>query len=436
MRKIFKYFNLIIAVNFFISLTAYTQDTLQFIGGRKIITKVIDINDTTLNYSIPESVYLKKMITKKRFSPFTMTAGIAFTRSYGSNWETYSILSSSSKTAFNFSIGYKINKLFSVQANLIAGNLYGKSKETYSRYFESEFNEISLTPLLKLSGLINKPSLSPDLYLKAGIGLFNYRSILRYTDSSKYISSYGYYDNGDGKEKMLNTFTFPLGLGINLRLSPHLDFNVEYLYKFTNTNKLNVTLYPKKNDKFGTTAFSFTYKFGQYIVKNYKSAELTDLYYYKTVNQTKVITYKIDTLTNYYLVKIKTNKLLFALINNEINKLQIEKMGEYVEGQNYAVEHYRPFLSTAGSVLAGLSGGYLAFWGATLPALYVITTSSTSPSIYNESGKLIIPENKAKSGYFIRGFKDRARRTELKNSVVGGISGLLVMILIKSIHSR
>jgi hypothetical protein len=108
---------------------------------------------------------------------------------------------------------------------------------------------------------------------------------------------------------------------------------------------------------------------------------------------------------------------------------------DFVAGEVFAINNYKPRIATAGSVLAGAMGGYLAFYGMLVPASYVVGTSSVSPDIRNIKGKLIIPADMKNNEYFIRGYKDRARKKEIRNTIWGGLAGLSAMIIIKSINS-
>ena len=248
-------------------------------------------------------------------------------------------------------------------------------------------------------------------YVKAGVGVLKFRTILKNLDSNLFINSYGY-NSGETYGKMLSSYVIPVGAGIRYRLGNNVYLRLEGLMKFTGTDKLDADISDSKYDKYGMTSLGLIFTPGRKKVSQERVMDKTDVYSVKYASGENVVTF-VDTLKNKELIK---------------------NTKDYIDGENFAMKTYKPRIATAGSVVSGLMGGYLAFYGLLIPTIYVTGASSVSPDIRDIRGKLIIPESKKDNVYFIQGFKDRSRKKDVRNSLLGGLAGLTAMIIIKSIH--
>ena len=127
------------------------------------------------------------------------------------------------------------------------------------------------------------------------------------------------------------------------------------------------------------------------------------MYSIKSSNGKTQTTFKVDTIEGYYLAKISLNRQLLRFITHDVNKAIIVRTGRYREGEEYAIRTYHPYISTIGSVVAGLTGGYLAFYGILIPTAYTIGSSSASSGIRDDKGILLIPESRLDDRIFYPG---------------------------------
>ena len=398
----------------------YSQDTLQLMNGRKMATKVVGINDSVIVYNLSDEKYNSLKNLNKHLSQWSFGLGLGVTLPYGEirQYKSYPFLQNTDarSAALHFEINRVLSKVFNFQGEFTSGKLYGLKVETaanaYSKYFNADIHEFSLNLLINLNKLVFKDDSRLQVYAKTGIGLLQFRSVEYKTDSNVYINSYGYLSNGDLYGKMLNCMVVPLGLGINYRLGNNLHLKLEGLMKFTNTKKLDVDISSAKNDRYGITSVGLTYTLANPTVTKDRRIDKSDVYFVKFHNGKKVVTFA-DTVRN---------------------KSIIGSVGDYVAGEEYARKVYKPRIATAGSVLAGLMGGYLAFYGLLVPTFYTVGLSSVSPEIRDINGNLLIPANKADNEYFIQGFKEKSRKIDVRNSLIGGIAGMAAMIIIRTVH--
>ncbi len=403
---------IIIVFAFILPEISHSQDTILTLDGIRLNTKILKENENEVVYTLPENKFKSIQRLNNVLKGWSIGLG-------GGTMITHNELSGvkSLRAAFNIDLNRRINPFLTLQGEYTPGKLYGEKSYTYAfnRYFETTLNEFTLNAILDLTHLFYSSSQEKlpgfGAYLKAGIGLLNFRAIERVIDSNDtYISSYGFNNKGETFAQMERAMVYPLGIGVSFKLSSSLDLKLEGLNKYTNTKKLEADLKAKYPVYYSSLIFGITYKLGKQNLSNERTIDKADIYYLKYSNGKTVITYKGDSTAN------------------------AESMLKYIEGEEYAIKTYKPVISTIGSVVAGLTGGYLAFYGALIPTAYVIGSSSVSPSVKNRKGKALIPENKLNDKYFIRGYKDKARKIEIKRTVVGGLAGLTAMIIIKSIH--
>ncbi len=157
------------------------------------------------------------------------------------------------------------NSIFSGQLQFLYGELSG-TKRKINRTFEANVLEYSLNGIINLSNLTFSQKAKPrkiSFYGLVGFGLTTFKSQLSELNTGKDVGSFGYAASGPGS-KRTKEIVIPVGLGIKYKLSPKLDLGLEGTLRNANSDKLDVTVSPtNKNDKYGYTDVTLTYKFGQ-----------------------------------------------------------------------------------------------------------------------------------------------------------------------------
>jgi hypothetical protein len=109
--------------------------------------------------------------------------------------------------------------------------------------------------------------------------------------------------------------------------------------------------------------------------------------------------------------------------DEEINFTE-DQMQSYISGENFARYRYHPRWATVCGVASGLAGIYFSFYGMLIPPVYIAVASSTPVKPLK---KKYFPPEKVNDEFFVEGFKQEAKRKKLVNSVIGGVSGFIVL---------
>lgn len=411
-------------IAFLLPQISHSQDTILKLNGVRLNTKILKENENEVVCTLSEKKFKSLQNLNKNIHGWSIGLGISATLPFieikHNKLFSFSIYSNSIREAVNVDISRKISSYITLQGQYTFSQLYGRRFDNgfngRNTYFQTDLNEFTLNAIINLNKIFF-PSFNDEVsrfgvYVKAGAGLLKYRSIERVLNSDSVIRSFGYNNNGETYGKMLSTFVIPVGAGIKYRISNSFDIRLEGLMKFTGTNNIEADNNNTKSGKYAITTLELTYKPGKASLTNQRTIDKSDIFYLKYSDGRKIITFKEDSIAT------------------------VENMGKYIEGEEYAMKTYKPVISTIGSVVAGLTGGYLAFYGALIPAAYVVGTSSVSPALKDEKNRPVIPQNRLNNKYFIQGYKDKARRIELKRSIEGGLAGLAAMIIIKSINFK
>ena len=178
------------------------------------------------------------------------------------------------KIGYGFAITKTINPLFSVQANLNAGQLAGFKRydaPNVSQYFEADVFAWSVNGIVNISTLLapEQRTRKAYLYFTVGVGMLNYRSVSRVlSDNSPsgndtYINSVGYKEgsNGTKKDQMEAALMIPIGIGYKYQIDEKISAYVESTVRFTSTDKLDATVKTNNgNDRYAYTCLGITYK--------------------------------------------------------------------------------------------------------------------------------------------------------------------------------
>jgi thymidylate synthase len=172
-------------------------------------------------------------------------------------------------------VGFAVNKQVlstgiingGIKAQFNFGSLNG-SKNSYS--FENKYKEGCLNFQVILNNLMSRnfrfETIRP--YAFAGLGFINYRVLLR-DGSGNVVNGYGYKVNegdieGNGtdpeKTSAATDMIFPVGAGVNYKLNPKLNLELEASSRFMNSDKLDGKC-RFENDKYWFVSIGVTYLF-------------------------------------------------------------------------------------------------------------------------------------------------------------------------------
>lgn len=181
-----------------------------------------------------------------------------------------------SPVSFPGEFGFAINKKV-ISTGLLNGGIKGQfnfgefsgKKREYS--FENNYKEFCLNFQVILNSWINRTFKFERVrpYAFGGIGLINYRTLLR-TGDGEVVNGYGYDIEGmeqngasaedPSKKPGMTELIFPLGGGVNYHLKENLTLEVELSTRYINSDKLDAWT-ARKDDKYMFFSLGITYKF-------------------------------------------------------------------------------------------------------------------------------------------------------------------------------
>lgn len=166
------------------------------------------------------------------------------------------------ETGFGFGlrVGRYISPVFTGRFQFMNTNFTGQ-KDASNLEFNSTMTEMQLVGTASFSNLFfgYKDRLI-NIYGLAGFGTIFYRSKLTNTLTGDTENSIGYTENGDkGSREM--AFAFPLGAGLDFRISDRFLINLETALRFTTTDNLDAAEKGSRNDAYYYTSLGLTYNF-------------------------------------------------------------------------------------------------------------------------------------------------------------------------------
>lgn len=159
-------------------------------------------------------------------------------------------------------------KNMDIRGQLLYGNLTG-IKENYATglpanlYFDASLLEYNLNFKYNITNAILGEVKPVSLYMYAGMGFSQFRSVQRDLITDVVLEGYG--DNGVTKSAPTIETMVPLGVGLEFKLSDNLFANLDVSMNVVNTDKLDAFISPKSDeyqDMYGITSIGITYKFG------------------------------------------------------------------------------------------------------------------------------------------------------------------------------
>lgn len=152
-------------------------------------------------------------------------------------WPVNKTTTDSHKESGTFQGGLTINKqlsyLFGARLDGSIGKLRGMKRRNYNRYFEGNYQDVSLSGTVNLKGLLMGPNKMKRWKVDAYVGFGQI-----FYDSKAYDLTGGVKLRETGKK---NDWIIPTGLAINYELTSRLDLGLDFRLNYTNSDYLDAT---------------------------------------------------------------------------------------------------------------------------------------------------------------------------------------------------
>jgi hypothetical protein len=132
--------------------------------------------------------------------------------------------------------------------------------------------------------------------------------------------------------------------------------------------------------------------------------------------------YKENIFAIYYHDSV--SDMLYVPQLNDESPFTVEQMQSFVGGENLARYRYHPRWATICGTATGLAVIPLGIYGFLVPTAYVSIFASTPVKPLK---KKYFPAEKVNDEFYKDGFKQEAKRKKLFNSVIGGVSGAVII---------
>ena len=173
----------------------------------------------------------------------------------------FSKLQNETDLGFGVRAGKYISPVFSAHFQFLNANLKGQKGENGIK-FKSDLMEYQLGGTVNFSNLFFKnKERRISIYGVAGVGAIFFRSEAR-THDGDLVNDCGYTTNGDRKKsKRESAFVFPLGAGLDIKLTDRLYLNLESVLRLTNTDKLDAMIKGSQMDAYYYSSLGLSYNF-------------------------------------------------------------------------------------------------------------------------------------------------------------------------------
>ncbi|MCD4736623.1 MAG: hypothetical protein K8R53_11310 [Bacteroidales bacterium] len=167
--------------------------------------------------------------------------------------------------AYGFIVNKRLSNIFTLRGQFLHGKLSG-SKRKYSRWFEADILETSLSLKFDISGLLwGQKQRTISLYAMGGIGLTQWRTELKDMNTDEIISANGNAGAGIGGRTVEGVL--PFGMGIDFRLSDKWSLNLEGSLRPVNSDLLDANKGDFQYDFYSYNFIGVSYHFGKKKVK-------------------------------------------------------------------------------------------------------------------------------------------------------------------------
>jgi hypothetical protein len=194
---------------------------------------------------------------------FNVNAGISQT--YGDIQQSNNPIGKlSDETTFGYGarIGKYIGPVFSAHLQFYYSDMKGSDGDA-DRKFTANLMEYQLGSTVNLSNLFfGKKERGVNVYGTFGGAMMLFRSEARNISNEELINDYGYTDDAERKkDKRESAFVFPIGIGLDFKLSERWYINLESVLRFTVTDKLDARMAGERNDAYYYTSLGISYDF-------------------------------------------------------------------------------------------------------------------------------------------------------------------------------
>lgn len=171
-------------------------------------------------------------------------------------------LNDETKLAYGIQLARYISPVFAIQAQFLRAQLKGAKNSTDAE-FESDLFEYNLGTRVNFSNLFfkNRYDRTVTVYGATGLGLVFFRSESTRISNGNLVSNYGYDKDNGSKDARVSSLVFPLGAGVDFRLSPRWNVTFESVLRLMNTDKLDAIKSGDRDDAYFYTGIGVAYNF-------------------------------------------------------------------------------------------------------------------------------------------------------------------------------
>lgn len=195
--------------------------------------------------------------------PWYVNANVGLTQFYGDiENETNPIdkLNYESGIGYGVRIGRDISPVFKGHFQFLNTTFKGQ-KDASNLSFSTDMMEFQLGSTVSLSNLIfGQKNRFVNVYALVGVGGLFYRGELTNTLTGETENVTGYTSSG-AKAPRDFAFSFPIGAGLDFRLSDRFFINLETAIRFTTTDELDAAKKGSNNDAFYYSSLGINYRF-------------------------------------------------------------------------------------------------------------------------------------------------------------------------------
>jgi len=192
-----------------------------------------------------------------------VNANAGFTQMYGDIENESDLIgkfNGETNLGYGLKVGGYISPVFAWRFQFLNSTFKGQRDASNLKY-ETQLTELQLGVNASFSNLFfGYKERFVDVYGLIGIGTLLYRSKLSNTNSGYIINSVGYTDDGERSNPEL-AVAFPMGLGLDFRVSDRFLINLETALRLTTTDELDAAEKGKDNDAYYYTSLGLTYRF-------------------------------------------------------------------------------------------------------------------------------------------------------------------------------
>jgi len=210
--------------------------------------------------------------SKIKYNTWSVSPSFGLTKFYGeiSQYDFYPVISGDPnelKFGGSISISKQFSPIFGVNIQALLGKVAG-IKRNMNYYFNADIYDYTLNATVSLTDLFFREIKNKkfDVYALAGVGIMQYRSILKDINTDEVINSVGYTIPDYSKNTdLVSSTVFPIGLGAKYKINKNISLGIETTMR--NINADNLDCYKKQGtaqDRLGYTAINFTYYFGNH----------------------------------------------------------------------------------------------------------------------------------------------------------------------------